>query len=42
MNNLMIFEDLEVEVFELDGEVLFNPYHVGRCLELGNEAVSHA
>ena len=42
MNNLMIFEDQEVEVFELDGEVLFNPYHVGRCLELGNEAVRKA
>lgn len=39
---LMIFEGHEVEVFELNGEVLFNPYHVGDCLELGNEAVRKA
>jgi len=32
LNNLMIFEEHEVEVFELDGQVLFNPYHVGECL----------
>lgn len=42
MNNLMIFEGHEVEVFELDGQALFNPYHVGECLELGNEAVRKA
>ncbi|MBD5534516.1 MAG: transporter [Lachnospiraceae bacterium] len=41
-SNLMIFEEQEVEVFELDGQVLFNPYHVGRCLELGNSAVKMA
>lgn len=39
MNNLMIFEEHEVEVFELDGKILFNPYHVGSCLELGDSAV---
>lgn len=39
LNNLMIFEGHEVEVFELDGQVLFNPYHVGKCLELGDSAV---
>lgn len=32
MNELMIFEGHEVEVFELNGEVFFNPYHVGICL----------
>lgn len=42
MNNLMIFEGNEVEVFELDGQVLFNPYHVGDCLELGESAVRMA
>lgn len=42
MNDLMIFEGHKVEVFELNGEVLFNPYHVGDCLELGNEAVRKA
>ena len=35
MNNLMIFEGHDVEV-------LFNPYHVGRCLELGDSAVRKA
>lgn len=39
MNELMIFEGHEVEVFEMDGEVLFNPYHVGECLELSESAV---
>lgn len=42
MNNLMIFEGNEVEVFELDGQALFNPYHVGDCLELGESAVRMA
>ncbi len=41
-NQLMIFENHEVEVFELDGQVLFNPYHVGECLELGESAVRMA
>lgn len=31
MQNLMIFEGHDVEVFELNGQVLFNPYHVGEC-----------
>ena len=39
MNDLMIFEGHEVEVFDLDGKVLFNPYHVGECLELSDSAV---
>ena len=30
MNDLMIFEGHEVEVFDLNGEILFNPYHVRR------------
>ena len=34
MNNLMVFEDKQVEVFEWNGQVLFNPYHCGECLEL--------
>lgn len=42
MNELMIFEGREVEVFELNGEILFNPYHVGECLELSGEAVRKA
>lgn len=29
MNNLMIFEDKRVEVLELNGQILFNPYHCG-------------
>lgn len=39
MNDLMIFEGHEVEVFELNGTALFNPYHVGECLELSDSAV---
>lgn len=42
MQNLMVFEGHDVEVFELNGQVLFNPYHVGACLELGNSAVKMA
>lgn len=38
----MIFEGHEVEIFELNGQVLFNPYHVGKCLELGDSAVRKA
>lgn len=39
MNNLMKFESQEVEVFEYNGKILFNPYHVGRCLELSDSSV---
>lgn len=38
-NQLMIFENHEVEIFELGGQVLFNPYHVGECLELAESSV---
>lgn len=41
-NELKMFEGHEVEVFEFDGEVLFNPYHVGECLGLNNDAVRKA
>ena len=30
----MIFEGQEVECFEYEGKILFNPRHVGKCLEL--------
>lgn len=42
MNDLMIFENKPVEVFEFNGQALFNPYHVGECLELGDSAVRMA
>lgn len=38
-NQLLIFENHEVEVFEFEGQVLFNPYHVGECLELAESSV---
>ncbi|MCC0658560.1 toxin Bro [Clostridioides sp. ES-S-0123-01] len=41
-NNLMMFEGKEVEVFEFEGEILFNPYHCGNCLGIGNEGVRKA
>lgn len=34
MQELMIFEGHEVEIVELNGQVLFNPYHVGICLDM--------
>lgn len=36
MNNLMIFEGNNVEVFEYEGQVLFNPYHVAECLGIAD------
>lgn len=36
MNNLMMFENKQVEVFEWKGKVLFNPKHVGECLGIKN------
>lgn len=33
-NNLMIFEDKPVEVFEFEGRILFNPKDVAKCLEI--------
>lgn len=34
MQNLMIFEGHDVEVFEFEGQVLFNPKHVAECLDI--------
>jgi Prophage antirepressor len=42
MNNLMIFENKPVEIFEFNGQVLFNPYHCGECLDLSPEGVRKA
>lgn len=36
MNNLMIFDNKLVEVFEWNGQVLFNPKHVAECLDIKN------
>jgi len=36
MNKLMIFENKPVEVFEFNGQVLFNPKHVAECLDIKN------
>ena len=36
------FENKEVEVFEFEGKVLFNPRHVGECLNLTDSAVKMA
>ncbi|WP_227821716.1 BRO family protein [Clostridioides sp. ZZV14-6345] len=38
MNNLMVFEGKEVEIFEFEGKILFNPKHVAKCLELSESA----
>lgn len=42
MNNLMVFENKKVEVFELNGQVLFNPYHCGECLGISKDGVKSA
>lgn len=42
MSNLMIFENKQVEVFEFNGKILFNPYHCGNCLGISNEGVRKA
>ncbi|WP_283696593.1 phage antirepressor [Clostridium perfringens] len=39
MNSLMIFENKPVEVFGWNGQVLFNPYNVGECLEISQSTV---
>ncbi|WP_252254512.1 ORF6C domain-containing protein [Clostridium sp. ZBS12] len=36
MNNLMIFENKPVEVFEWNGKILFNPKNVAECLDIKN------
>ena len=36
MKDLMIFEGNQVEVFEYNGEVLFNPKDVAKCLDIKN------
>ena len=41
MDNLMVFQNTEVEIFELGGLVYFNPYHVGACLDLSASAVKN-
>ena len=35
-NNSLVFEGHNVEVFEWEGKVLFNPKHVAECLDIKN------
>ena len=42
MNNLFNFEGHEVEIINFKGEGLFNPRHIGECLELTESAVRKA
>lgn len=42
MENLLIFEGQKVEVLEVEGQALFNPYHVGSCLDLTDSAIRKA
>ena len=41
-NEMMVFEGREVEVFEFNGKVLFNPRHVAECLDLSESALRSA
>lgn len=36
MNNYMNFEGHNIEVFEFEERILFNPYDVGRCLGISD------
>lgn len=38
----MIFENKEVEVFEFEGQVLFNPKDIAQCLDLSDSALRTA
>ena len=38
-NSIFVFESNEVEVFEFNGEILFNPKHVAKCLELSDSGL---
>ena len=42
MNELVIFEGNNVEVFNWEDKVLFNPRDVGKCLELTDSAIRMA
>lgn len=42
MEQIAIFNEHKVEVLEIYGQVLFNPYHIGECLELKESAVRMA
>lgn len=42
MYEIKIFEGHNVEVIELNGQILFNPYNVGECLGLTDSAVRMA
>jgi prophage antirepressor-like protein len=42
MNELMIFEGNQIEVFNIHGKVYFNPYDVGKCLGLCDSSVRMA
>ena len=42
MNELMVFEGNNVEVFNWEDKVLFNPRDVGKCLELTDSAIRMA
>lgn len=36
MNNYMNFEGHNIEAFEFEERILFNPYDVGRCLGISD------
>lgn len=41
-NNILVFEGHDVEVFELNNVIYFNPRHVATCLDLSESAVRMA
>lgn len=42
MNNLQIFKGHKVEIIEYENKILFNPYDVGKCLELEKSTIRRA
>lgn len=39
MNELFVFDGNEVEIFNYDGEILFNPKDVGKCLDISGSTI---
>ena len=39
LNFIKRFETIDVECFNFNGKALFNPYHVGKCLEISDSNV---
>ena len=39
MNQLLTFDNQQVEVLEVNGTAYFNPYHIANILDIKNETL---